>query len=87
MARVFVKHIKICDLTLIEINVIFEVPIYYKNYKQKKINKIKYKKKNTKKKLFTDRQTDERKTQNYSLEPHNKLKHFINMKKVKKSIY
>jgi len=32
------------DLTLIEINVICEVPIYFKNTKKKKIQKNKYKK-------------------------------------------
>ena len=62
MARVFVKYIKKCDLTLIEINVICEVPIYYKNTKKKKlqkINKIKYKKKKQKKNFSrTDIRTD-----------------------------
>ena len=63
------------DLTLIEINIICEVPIYFKNTKKKNNKKKKIQKKKLQKKKFlrTDKRTDGRTTQNYSSEPHNKL--------------
>ena len=63
MSKIHVKIFEKCDLTLIEINVICEVPIYFKNKKKsRKKNTKKYKKiqkKNTKdKNKFFYGQTD-----------------------------